>query len=243
LLTPAGTPLAGREYLLEQALQGTVVTGEQFVLDGTGDESRHILASARPVTVEDGSQGALLVLRDTTPQVQSEAWLTHLAMHDALTGLANRHLLIEHVRRMLGQTGNRGSSVSLVYMDLDGFKDINDTYGHEVGDGVLVAVAQRLKAVVRPTDVVARLGGDEFVVAHASSAPTDSIEALVSRIRKSLAAPFQVHPHVLAVGASVGYVSTSSEEDPLSLLVRADREMFRRKKAARSASMARGPRQ
>jgi diguanylate cyclase (GGDEF)-like protein len=243
LLTPDGTPLAGREYPLEQALLGTVVTGEQFVLDGMGDEPRHILASARPVTVEDGGQGALLVLRDTTPQVQSEAWLTHLAMHDALTGLANRHLLIEHVRRMLGQTGNRGSSVSLVYMDLDGFKDINDTYGHEVGDGVLVAVAQRLKAVVRPTDVVARLGGDEFVVAHASSAPTDSIEALVSRIRKSLAAPFQVHPHVLAVGASVGYVSTSSEEDPLSLLVRADREMFRRKKAARSASMARVPRQ
>ena len=236
LLTPDDTPLAGAEYPLEQALQGTVVTGEPFVLDAEGDERRHILASARPVTVEDGGRGALLVLRDATPQVQSEAWLTHLAMHDALTGLANRHLLIEHVRRMLGQTGNRGSSVSLVYMDLDGFKEINDTYGHEVGDGVLVAVAQRLKAVVRPSDVVARLGGDEFVVAHASSAPTDSIEALVSRIRKTLAAPFQVHPHVLAVGASVGYVSTSSEEDPLSLLVRADREMFRRKKAARSAS-------
>ena len=179
------------------------------------------------------------MLRDATPQVQSEAWLTHLAMHDALTGLANRHLLIEHVRRMLGQTGSRGSTVSLVYMDLDGFKAINDAYGHEVGDGVLVAVAQRLKAVVRPSDVVARLGGDEFVVAHASQAPTDTIENLVSRIRKSLAAPFQVHPHLLAVGASVGYVSTSSDDDPLSLLVRADREMFRRKKAARLASSAR----
>ncbi|MGA7420482.1 MAG: sensor domain-containing diguanylate cyclase [Acidimicrobiales bacterium] len=243
LLTPDGAPLAGPEYPLEQALQGAVVAGEQFVLDAQGDERRHILASARPVTVEDGGQGALLVLRDSTPQVQSEAWLTHLAMHDALTGLANRHLLIEHVRRMLDQTGNRGSTVSLVYMDLDGFKDINDTHGHEAGDGVLLAVAQRLKAVVRPTDVVARLGGDEFVVAHTSSAPTDNIEGLVSRIRKSLAAPFRVHPHVLTVGASVGYVSTSSDEDPLSLLVRADREMFRHKRAARSASMTRVPRQ
>jgi diguanylate cyclase (GGDEF)-like protein len=240
LLRSDGTALAGTDHPLERALRGTSVPGEPFVLDVVGNERRHILASARPITVENGEQGALLVLRDTTPQVQSEAWLTHLAMHDPLTGLANRHLLVDHLRRMLAQTGNRGSStVSVVYLDLDGFKAINDEHGHEVGDGVLTTVAQRLRSTVRPNDVVARLGGDEFVIAHASQAPTDTIEILVSRVRKSLAAPFQVHPHVLAIGASVGYVSAGTDDDPLSLLVRADREMFRRKKAARSASRPR----
>jgi len=239
LLRPDVTPLAAADHPLERALRGASVPGDQFLLDVAGNERRHILASARPVTVENGEQGALLVLRDATPQVQSEAWLTHLAMHDSLTGLANRHLLVDHLRRMLAQTGNRGGTVSLVYLDLDGFKLINDEHGHEVGDGVLVTVAQRLRSTVRPNDIVARLGGDEFVIAHASQAPTDTIETLVSRVRKSLAAPFQVHPLVLAVRASVGYVSAGSDDDPLSLLVRADREMFRRKKAARTASTGR----
>ena len=235
LLRPDGKPLPVSDHPLERALRGTSVTGEQYVLDASDGQRRHILASARPVTVENGELGALLVLRDTTPQVQSEAWLTHLAMHDSLTGLANRHLLVDHLRRMLAQTGNRGSTVSLVYLDLDGFKAVNDEHGHEVGDGVLVAVAQRLRATVRPNDIVARLGGDEFVVAHSSRSPDDTIEALVSRIGKSLAAPFQVHPHLLTIGASVGSVSAGPDDDPLSLLVRADREMFRRKKAARAA--------
>ncbi len=228
-----GTPLPDSEHALVRSLIGTVVHGDPLLFAPEGGGERHLVVSARPYEVE-GSTGALLVLRDATPQVQSEAWLTHLAMHDPLTGLANRHLLIDYLQRMLGETENRGGSVSLIFLDLDNFKNVNDQYGHEVGDQILVAVGERVVRSVRPSDVVARLGGDEFVVAHVSSSDAHAIETIVSRVRKSLAAPFTVGERVLAVSASVGYVTTTSGgDDPLSLLVRADREMFRKKSSGR----------
>jgi diguanylate cyclase (GGDEF)-like protein/PAS domain S-box-containing protein len=236
LRRPEGATPATPDHPLERALQGRATQGEQFLLARAEGDDRHILASARPLMVENGEQGALLVLRDITAQRQSEAWLTHLAMHDPLTGLANRHLLVDHLRRMVAQTGTRGHAVSVVYLDLDGFKSINDSYGHGVGDEVLATVAQRVRGAVRPTDVVARLGGDEFVVAHSSQPDSGSVEALVGRVTKCMTAPFRVRQHLLTVGASVGYVSTTSDDDPLALLVRADREMFRHKKAARAAA-------
>jgi diguanylate cyclase (GGDEF)-like protein len=205
-----------------------VVRSEQLLLGGNEGSRRHIVASARPFGVEGGT-GALLVLRDVTTQLQEEAWLTHLALHDPLTGLAIRYLLLDYLRRMLGEFRSRGGALALVFLDLDDFKVINDRYGHDVGDEVLVAVSRRVQGTVRAGDIVARLGGDEFVVVH-TAADAGEIELVVSRIRKSLAAPYQVHGQSLTVGASIGWVvADPRHEDPMALLVRADREMYRRK--------------
>ncbi|MGH8994759.1 MAG: diguanylate cyclase domain-containing protein [Acidimicrobiales bacterium] len=225
-----GSPLALASHPLTRALQGTVVRGEQLLLGG-GEGTRHdIVASARPFEV-NGGIGALLILRDVTTQLQEQAWLAHLALHDPLTGLANRNLLIDQLHRMLGQLQSRGGGVALVFLDLDDFKEVNDRFGHHVGDEVLVAVGRRIQAVVRSSDVVARLGGDEFVVAHNSTDDRADAEMIVSRIRKALVAPYLVRGQTLAISASVGsVVADPRHDDPINLLVKADREMYRQKR-------------
>jgi len=166
----------------------------------------------------------------------------HLALHDPLTGLANRYLLLDYLRRVLLQFRTRGGSIALVFLDLDDFKMINDRYGHDVGDEVLVAVGRRIQGAVRSSDIVARLGGDEFVVAHAASDDPGEIEMVISRIRKTLTAPYQVRGQTLAVSASIGWVAADPRsEDPTTLLVRADREMYRRKSARHRAAEAGQP--
>ena len=230
LCTSDGSPLTLAHHPLSRALHGTVVRSEQLLLGSDEGTQRHIVASARPFELQ-GSTGALLVLRDVTTQLQEEAWLTHLALHDPLTGLANRYLLLDYLRRMLGEFRSRGGAVALVFLDLDEFKAINDRFGHDVGDEVLVAVSRRVQGTVRAGDIVARLGGDEFVVAH-TAADASEVELVVARIRKSLTAPYQVQGQTLSIAASIGWVvADPRHEDPTTLLVRADREMYRRKSA------------
>ena len=235
LCSSDGSPLTDAHHPMTRALHGTVVRSEQLQL--AGDDRRHLVASAKPFELEDGSTGALLVLRDVTSQLEEEAWLMHLALHDPLTGLANRYLLLDYLRRVLLQFRTRGGSIALVFLDLDDFKMINDRFGHDVGDEVLVAVGRRIQGAVRSSDIVARLGGDEFVVAHAASDEPGEIEMVISRIRKTLTAPYQVRGQTLAVSASIGWVAADPRhEDPTTLLVRADREMYRRKSARHRAA-------
>lgn len=225
-----GTPLPVARHPLNRAVRGTIVQNERLVLGATGTPRRHILASAQPLLVPEFA-GALLVLRDITAELEEQARLTRLALHDPLTGLANRNLLLDHLRRILGDFRTRGGTVALVFLDLDDFKEINDRYGHVVGDEVLMAVGRRVQGAVRSSDVVARLGGDEFVVAHATSDGPREIEQIVDRIRKTLSAPYQVRGQGIVVNASIGSVSADPRhEDPVKLLVRADREMYRRKR-------------
>ena len=235
LCSSDGSPLSEAHHPMSRALNGTVVRTEQLQL--AGEDRRHLVASAKPFELEDGSTGALLVMRDVTSQLEEEAWLMHLALHDPLTGLANRYLLLDYLRRVLLQFRTRGGSIALVFLDLDDFKMINDRYGHDVGDEVLVAVGRRIQGAVRSSDIVARLGGDEFVVAHAASDDPGEIEMVISRIRKTLTAPYQVRGQTLAVTASIGWVAADPRhEDPTTLLVRADREMYRRKSARHRAA-------
>jgi diguanylate cyclase (GGDEF)-like protein len=230
LCSSDGSPLTLAHHPLARALHGTIVRSEQLLLGSEEGTRRHIVASARPFDLQGGT-GALLVLRDVTTQLQEEAWLTHLALHDPLTGLANRYLLLDYLQRMLGEFRSRGGAVALVFLDLDDFKRVNDQFGHDVGDEVLIAVSRRVQGTVRAGDIVARLGGDEFVVAHTAADPAD-VELVVARIRKSLAAPYQVQGQTLTVSASLGWVvADPRHEDPMTLLVRADREMYRRKSA------------
>jgi diguanylate cyclase (GGDEF)-like protein len=238
LCSSDGSPLTRAHHPLVRALHGTVVRSEQLQLAGEENERRHIVASAKPFSVGT-EHGALLVLRDVTSQLEEEAWLMHLALHDPLTGLANRYLLLDYLRRVLLQFRTRGGSIALVFLDLDDFKMINDRFGHDVGDEVLVAVARRIQGAVRSSDIVARLGGDEFVVAHAASDDPGEIDLVVSRIRKTLTAPYQVRGQTLAVSASIGWVAADPRhEDPTTLLVRADREMYRRKSARNRSRQA-----
>lgn len=229
-----GVPLEPADHPMLRALNGTTVRSEHLVVERDDESKRHLLAFARPLPYRE-STGALLVLRDITVQLDENSRLMELALHDPLTGVANRYLLLDYLRRSLNQLRSRGGTMALYYLDLDDFKAVNDKYGHDVGDEVLIAVARRLEGAARSSDVVARLSGDEFVVvAYSATADPGSIDAMTGRMRTILAAPYHIREHSLSVGASVGVeLADPRDEDPANLLVRADREMYRRKRSRR----------
>jgi len=158
--------------------------------------------------------------------------LSHRAHHDALTGLANRTLALDRLAHAM-QVAPPGSHVALLYCDLDGFKSVNDRYGHPVGDQLLVAVASRLRAAVGHDDLVARLGGDEFLIVVTALSATEHAVAIAERIVAALRAPFAVEGHTLHVGVSVGLVTTALAVAAKDLVRRADDAMYRAKHGGR----------
>jgi diguanylate cyclase (GGDEF)-like protein len=224
-----GQVLAHDRHPALLTLEDGVARDVHLTVGEEGDAQRHVAMSARHFPI-DGRRGVLVVLRDTTAEWTEQQRLTQYALYDPLTGLANRYLLLEELRRMLQGLGRRGGSVTLIYMDLDDFKRINDEHGHDMGDEVLGAFARRLRGAVRSDDVVSRLGGDEFVIAHATAGHPDG-DLVVSRLRKVLTAPFTVRGLVFDVGASIGWVSTERGDlGSDALLAKADRAMYRHKR-------------
>jgi len=153
--------------------------------------------------------------------------LTRRALQDSLTGLPNRAALIRHLDQSLSDCHNEGQDLAVLFIDLDGFKQVNDSLGHAVGDELLVLASQRIRACLRPEDVVARLGGDEFVVVCPRVQDGSVVPSIASRIGSQLAAPFPIGDHEAIVSASIGLATTSdgsaSAED---LLRQADLAMY-----------------
>jgi diguanylate cyclase len=165
--------------------------------------------------------------------------MTHQATHDQLTGLANRAQFTEQLRAALDRARAELHSVTLLYMDLDGFKPVNDEFGHDVGDQLLVAVAKRMAACTRSDDTVARLGGDEFAVLIDSQTGAGDAEEVSDRLAAALTRPFMIDGHRLRLGASIGRaVFPIDAETPDGLLRSADAAMFAVKRSTRTTGIA-----
>jgi diguanylate cyclase (GGDEF)-like protein/PAS domain S-box-containing protein len=162
---------------------------------------------------------------------EAHARLAFAAAHDELTGLPNRTALMRWLRARVTTTSD-DPPVALLYLDLDRFKLVNDTYGHTSGDALLVQAAQRLSAAVRPADLVARLGGDEFVVGVPGAAP-DELDAIATRIVHAFREPFTVSARRLVVSTSVGVARAGASSTPESLVRDADAALYRAKDAGR----------
>ncbi|MCW2615244.1 MAG: hypothetical protein JWN08_2238 [Frankiales bacterium] len=190
--------------------------GVARVSDAAGS-SRWLAVSAQDITERRRVEMELRALSEV---------LAEQAVRDPLTGLANRALLEERLRASLARDARTGGSTAVLFLDLDGFKGVNDEYGHAVGDEVLRAVAERLSSVVRPSDTVARLGGDEFVVL-VESATSEAVEALVPRVQLAVEESSQVSGNRLPVGVSVGVAtSQGGDADPAGLIAAADERMY-----------------
>jgi diguanylate cyclase (GGDEF)-like protein len=162
------------------------------------------------------------------------ASLDRMAYHDALTGIANRALLVERITQGLRTAPSCHDALALLFVDLDRFKAINDRWGHEAGDAVLVSVAQRLQSVVREADTVARFGGDEFVIVLMGRCTDTTLIDLVEKVDAAVTEPIIWKGTILRVGASVG-LSRYPEDghDAHTLLQRADESMYSQKAQGR----------
>jgi diguanylate cyclase (GGDEF)-like protein len=171
------------------------------------------------------------VSRDVTELRGLQESLSARALRDPLTGLANRHLLNELLEVALARTHRCDLPLAIAFLDLDGLKIVNDTYGHDAGDFVLCETARRLVGLTRTADVVARLGGDEFVIVYEPNAVGS--DNLISRIRERLSAPIAVTDTIsVFCTASIGHADTRNVgRDPAILMAAADMAMYESKRA------------
>ncbi|MEK3885427.1 sensor domain-containing diguanylate cyclase [Paenibacillus sp. PL2-23] len=172
--------------------------------------------------------------RDITERMEAEETIRHQALHDSLTDLPNRRLFKQRTIELLEQLDS-GQQLGLMLMDLDGFKGVNDTYGHDVGDLLLMETASRLKTVVGHQDVVARWGGDEFTILQAGIRSRSEAKALMRKLQEAIAQPYFIGGHTLHVTGSIGIAVTPEDGSTLDQLVKiADNEMYRAKKQAKA---------
>jgi len=163
---------------------------------------------------------------------KEQANLSHQALHDDLTGLPNRTLLADRLRRAANGSARSGSGPMLLFLDLDNFKAINDRFGHSAGDSLLVTVSERLLTLVRASDTVARLGGDEFVIlAEDLDEPMTAAQSLAERIHQTMRAPVVVGDRELHTSVSIGITTVQPDADPDDCLAQADAAMYQAKRS------------
>ena len=172
-------------------------------------------------------------VEDVTSRREEEERLRFRALHDPLTGLPNRDLLSENLRRSLARARRQGSALAVLFLDLDGFKNVNDRLGHAVGDELLKALGHRLESAARGGDMVARLGGDEFVMVVEDVRGTDEAEAVTVRFLDEVRRPVVIGGERISLDASIGLVVAEANDVPDDILRRADSAMYEAKRAGR----------
>jgi diguanylate cyclase (GGDEF)-like protein len=195
------------------------------VLTVAGDPRWFEFTASNQVT-NPSLNGVVINARDVSETRAFHERLAHEAAHDALTGLPNRRRMQEALGASL-----QAGSVGVLFVDLDGFKPVNDAYGHEAGDELLRQVASRLGSCVRAQDVLARVGGDEFVVLMPGITDQADAEAMSVRVGDALSRPFLIARHTVTIGASVGVHLASGAADPDQALRAADHAMYAIKRA------------
>lgn len=169
----------------------------------------------------------VVIMNDISERKAEEAHLWHMAHHDTLTGLPNRTLFNDRIEQLIKQTGRNGGKFAVLFYDLDKFKPVNDRYGHEAGDKLLRAVANRLKMHVRDTDTITRLGGDEFVILLASISGRDAAEQLLRQTVAAVCAPCEIDGHNIEISVSAGLsIYPDDGTDRQSLINHADNAMY-----------------
>ncbi|MCU1677318.1 MAG: hypothetical protein JWM93_2076 [Frankiales bacterium] len=178
--------------------------------------------------------GAVITHVDISALVDVQEELSRTTIHDRLTGLPNRLLLHNRIEHAIGRARTDGSGFAVLFLDLDRFKLVNDSLGHDAGDRLLAAVAERLTRAISPADTLARFGGDEFVVLHDSSTPS-AAQVLAIRLRDQLTEPFSVDGQEIVIGASIGIVNCDGGDlEPTGVLRDASTAMYAAKEAGRS---------
>ncbi|WP_166661466.1 sensor domain-containing diguanylate cyclase [Paractinoplanes brasiliensis] len=243
--TAAGQPIPDSVLAAARERLGSGLTGDRhhLTLPVAGSTWRMVIATSQPALlapVHAANRAAWLIFGGFAATVAvillagaviltGSARLARTRLHDALTGLPGRALLLEEAGKSIAQ----GGPLAVLFLDLDGFKPVNDTYGHAAGDALLVQVAQRLRAATRPQDVAARFGGDEFVLLCRGMTGADAY-AVADRIRHDLSRPYAVDGRTVNIGVSIGLATPGPDTPDAAALIRhADLALYRAKGAGR----------
>jgi diguanylate cyclase (GGDEF)-like protein/PAS domain S-box-containing protein len=219
----------------------------EFLRNSAGDHQgeevwQHVKADGTPFHVVtysralpyQGVQAALVAIIDITERKRAEARIAHMAHHDALTNLANRVLFRQRLEEALNSERQSESGVTIFSLDLDRFKEVNDTLGHPIGDALLKAVTERLCSCIRETDTIARLGGDEFAIIQHAADQAPEAAKLAKRIQEAVCTPFDLSGHHVTVGTTIGIaIAPGDGTDPDQLLKNADLALYRAKSEGR----------
>ena len=236
---------AGNDQREEQWQESEIHTkclgeGERLTLGG---DLHKVSGTSFPVEINVAAmtnsqkkvQGAVLVFQDITERKKLENQLLQMAKYDSLTSLANRSLFMEFLGASLARSERRGNITAVMFLDLDHFKEINDTLGHDAGDRLLISVAQRLQGCVREGDLVARLGGDEFAIVLDDVADAEDARIVAEKILEDLKKPHNLGSTEKVVGTSIGVAAfPEAGREPDSLIKAADEAMYVAKKGGRN---------
>ncbi|TFV89892.1 EAL domain-containing protein [Blastococcus sp. CT_GayMR16] len=223
----------------EATAEARATTTSQLRLRHRDGSYRHVQSIHTNLLDDPDVRAVVVTTRDVTEQKQLEAQLQHNAFHDTLTGLANRALFADRLDHALARTDRLAAPVAVLFVDLDDFKAVNDGSGHTAGDDLLVAVADRLRRTLRPSDTIARLGGDEFAVLIEDAAEPGRPEAAAQRLLGALAEPFVAAGDgaEVRITASVGIaMGAAGQHDAAELLRHADVAMYAAKAAGKGRS-------
>jgi diguanylate cyclase (GGDEF)-like protein len=184
---------------------------------------------------DDAVSGIVINSRDITDRKEIEARLAHDAMHDGLTGLANRTVFMDRLTLALKQYERYpDQAFGILYLDLNGFKPVNDQFGHAAGDQVLIETAHRLLGCIRPSDTVARLGGDEFALLLGHIKASGESTVVADRVQKAIRRPYYFDGHEMRISTSIGIaLSSAGYADPVDMVRDADHAMYLAKRKSK----------
>jgi diguanylate cyclase (GGDEF)-like protein/PAS domain S-box-containing protein len=230
-------------FLVDPAMR-SMMTGRNITSYDTRferEDGTHfpVTMTASPVQGQGASSGAVIVFRDTSERKEFEEQLARHAFQDALTGLANRRLLLDHLDHALLRAERSGEQIAVLFCDIDRFKFVNDNLGHQAGDEFLRSIADRLRGAVRPGDTLSRFGGDEFIILLEGVTGSDAPHAVAERVLQALRDPLSLSGgHEVVATMSIGIALSETGKSRDDLLHDADVAMYRAKDRGRGGQFA-----
>jgi diguanylate cyclase (GGDEF)-like protein len=224
-----------QEIMLEGKKQ--IVYEDSF--NANTGEKRHYKSIKIPFMSSKGEHQILVIAYDITKQIEQQKKLDQMAHYDALTNLPNRVTLTERIEKAMAQTIRRKELIAIAYIDLDGFKEVNDTYGHTVGDSLLKILAVKMTHLMRKGDTVARVGGDEFVAILLDFSDKEMVNSFLNRFLETIAEPLKIDGLEVKISASIGvtFYPQAKEMSSEQLINEADQAMYQAKISGKNRSV------
>lgn len=224
------------EQPLKRVLRGEKIEQLELELRTSHDARRYVVIDGQPIfNNEEKNTGAVIAVHDITEQKELEGQLIYQATHDALTQLPGRILLLDRINSAIAQASRNKSEIAVLFVDLDHFKTINDSFGHDAGDDLLKTVSERMTASIRASDTVSRHGGDEFIILLSSLENENTVVSIHNKISQAVAQDYMIGDHVINMMISVGIsIYPKDGTDATTLMKNADIAMYRSKSLGRN---------